>query len=135
MPFAIYKPGQGYWTRTCTAVGVGMLVLAGVVWLWQQMAVLGSQYVVFIRTGSAVALVAVFSLLTFWLLNKPNIVDFMIATEAEMRKVSWPTRRELVLSTWVVICGTFLMALFLFVIDLVFVYAFQLIGVLEKGVS
>ena len=33
---AIYKPGQGYWTRVMTAVGAGVLVLAGAAWLWAE---------------------------------------------------------------------------------------------------
>ena len=34
MALAIYKPGQGYWTRMLSAVGMGILVLAGAYWLW-----------------------------------------------------------------------------------------------------
>ena len=36
----------------------------------------------------SIYLVAMLGLVIFWLLNKPNIVDFMIATESEMRKVT-----------------------------------------------
>jgi preprotein translocase subunit SecE len=59
----------------------------------------------------------------------------MIATESEMRKVNWPSRRELVGSTWIVICGTLLMALVLLAIDVGFVSFFQWIGVLEHGAA
>jgi len=36
MPLGIYKPGQGYWVRTLSAVGAGLLVLAGAAWAWGQ---------------------------------------------------------------------------------------------------
>ena len=71
--------------------------------------------------------------LLWWVLNKPRVVDFMIATESEMRKVNWPTRREIIGSTWVVIGGTALMATLLFVVDISFAMLFRTIGVLEGG--
>ena len=41
--------------------------------------------------------------------RKPSqTVDFMIATEGEMKKVNWSTRREILGSTWVVIAVTML---------------------------
>ena len=36
MALAIYKPGQGYWTRVMSAVFGGVLVLAAAVWLYGQ---------------------------------------------------------------------------------------------------
>ncbi len=36
MSLGIYKPGQGYWTRVLTAVGLGVLCLTGIIWLWNQ---------------------------------------------------------------------------------------------------
>lgn len=36
MALGIYKPGQGYWMRVLTAVGVGALFLAAAVWGWKQ---------------------------------------------------------------------------------------------------
>jgi preprotein translocase subunit SecE len=133
--FEMYKPGQGYWTRVCTAIGAGVIVLAGVAWLWRELAILGTHYDLYIQSGMAVVIIGGTGILLLWLLNMPRIVDFMIATEAEMRKVSWPTRRELMLSTWVVICGTLLMAILLFIFDLFFIYAFTHISVLEKGIQ
>ncbi len=37
MALSIYKPGQGYYTRMLSAVGVGVIVLSGVAWLWEKM--------------------------------------------------------------------------------------------------
>lgn len=40
MSLGIYKPGQGYWTRVLTAVGLGVFCLTGIAWLWAQAAAL-----------------------------------------------------------------------------------------------
>ena len=69
----------------------------------------------------------------FVLFNKPKVVDFLIATEHEMKKVSWPTRKEIIGSTAVVICGTFAFSLLMFVIDFVFAWLFQAIRIIEIG--
>lgn len=132
--FSVYKPGQGYWTRTLSAVGGGTLVLAGVAWLWQQMEVI-RENTVYWQAAMAAAIVGFFGALLFYLLNKPRIADFMIATEAEMKKVSWPSRREIIGATAVVIFGTIFIALILFVIDIAFGWLFLQIGILEAGSS
>jgi len=46
--------------------------------------------------------------------------DFLIDTESEMRKVSWPTMREVVKSSTVVIVAIVILALYLFVVDIGF---------------
>ncbi|MEM9883567.1 MAG: preprotein translocase subunit SecE [Planctomycetota bacterium] len=131
MPLPIHKPGQGYWTRTLSAIGAGMLVLAGAAWLYAiSPGFLPEANEIYYRAGIAAAVILGFGLLIYWLLNKPNIVDFMIAVEAEMKKVNWPTKKEIVGSTWVVICGTFLIAALLFVIDIGFGFVFTQIGIL-----
>jgi preprotein translocase subunit SecE len=52
------------------------------------------------------------------LVNMPNFADFLIAVEAEMNKVSWPTRGELLRSSLVVIFCIFFLAAVLFGYDL-----------------
>ena len=56
----------------------------------------------------------------FWLLNKHKVADFMISAEGEMKKVSWSSRREIVVSTCVVIVVVVGMAILLGVTDLSF---------------
>jgi preprotein translocase subunit SecE len=63
------------------------------------------------------------------LVNIPQLADFLIAVEAEMNKVSWPSRGELVRSALVVILVIFLLAAVLFVFDLVWRSLFVFIGV------
>lgn len=132
MPLSIYKSGQGYWTRTLTAVGVGTLVLAGLAWLLTSFTI-GGEYQYYIQAGIVVVVIAFFAGLMWWLLNKPRIADFMIATELEMKKVAWPSRSDLVNFTIVVIVGTLFMAALLWVVDLGFASFFKAIGILDIG--
>jgi len=78
-----------------------------------------------------VGFLALFALLTFWITNKPGNVDFLIATDSEMKKVNWTTKGELMGSTRVVVLFLFFIAIFLSVVDLVFYELFHFIKVLE----
>jgi preprotein translocase subunit SecE len=122
MALPIYKSGQGYWTRMLSAIGAGTLVLAGALWLYLEIVprYIRGEYTLYYQAGIATAVIIGFGLLIYFLLNKPRIVDFMIAVEAEMKKVNWPSKKEIVGSTWVVICGTLLIAALLFVINIAF---------------
>ena len=78
--------------------------------------------------------IAFFGWLGYYLIGcKPKVVDFMIATEGEMKKVNWSTRREILGSTWVVIGLTLFIAMYCFGFDLIFNKFFQFIGVLDAG--
>jgi preprotein translocase SecE subunit len=76
-------------------------------------------------------------LVSLWLawriVNVPVFADFLIATEAELNKVSWTTQRRLVQDTIVVLVTVFLMAIFLFTMDQVWriVLSWEPIGVLK----
>lgn len=70
--------------------------------------------------------------LVYWLVGaKPETAEFLIATDGEMKKVNWSTRKEILGSTQVVIIWTFLIAGSLYLVDSVFAQFFQLIGVLQ----
>ncbi len=58
-------------------------------------------------------------------------VDFLIATDGEMKKVNWSTRKQIIDSTIVVVTACFLISAFLFIIDIAFRWFFQLIGVIQ----
>ena len=75
--------------------------------------------------------VVVGGLAWFFIYGHRGTGDFMIATEGEMKKVSWSSKEEVIGSTKVVILFTFMLALFLFVVDVVFQQAFKWIGVLK----
>jgi preprotein translocase subunit SecE len=67
-----------------------------------------------------VGLFVVLGLLIFSLVNKPTVADFMIAGEGEMKKVSWSSRKEIAVSTFIVIMVVIVMAVILYVTDLSF---------------
>jgi len=131
----IYKPGQGFYTRVGTAIGVGVLAVAGAVYLFSELGGVidpASPYALPIRYGVAVGFLLVMGLLTYWIVGlNPRTNDFFIATEGEMKKVSWSTWPEVVRSTKVVIVTVLLLGIFLFVVDLAFMMFFSWIGVLK----
>jgi len=63
--------------------------------------------------------------------TRPKSVEFLIATDGEMKKVNWSTRKTIVDSTWVVIGACFLISALLFLFDLAFSKFFKLIHVLQ----
>jgi preprotein translocase subunit SecE len=48
---------------------------------------------------------------------REKIVQFFHEVKAELKKVSWPTRKETIASTSVVLVIVFIIAFFLFVVD------------------
>ena len=56
--------------------------------------------------------------LAFRVVNLPVFADFLIATEAELNKVSWPTRKSVVQDTIVVLMTVFMLTVFLFLVDI-----------------
>jgi preprotein translocase SecE subunit len=62
-------------------------------------------------------LAAVAAWLSWRIVNYPAFADFLIATEAELNKVSWTTRKKLVQDTIVVLITVLLVAVYLFAMD------------------
>lgn len=71
--------------------------------------------------------------LSFRLVNLPRFADFLIAVEAEMNKVSWPTKAELICASLVVIFMIFFLAAILAMYDVIWLMLFRQIGVLHGG--
>ncbi|MHC4193214.1 MAG: preprotein translocase subunit SecE [Planctomycetota bacterium] len=123
MAFDIYKRGQGKYTRLCTAFGVAIIVGLGCWALYKRLEAtdLGLWTVTMVPAG----LFVVLGLLIFSLVNRPSIADFMIAAEGEMKKVSWSSRREIAVSTFIVIVVVIVMAVILGVADMGFRLFFE----------
>ena len=70
-------------------------------------------------------------------MNYPAFADFLIATEAEMNKVSWTTRKKLVQDTIVVLVTLFLMTVFLLAVDILWIkiLTWRPLSVLEVDTS
>ncbi len=64
---------------------------------------------------------------------RPGMVDFLISTDMEMKKVNWSSRKEILGSTWVVIGACVLIAGFLHGIDQGISWFFRAIGVLVNA--
>jgi len=232
MSFGIYKPGQGYWVRTMSAVFLGILFLVGAAWAWDQVESarlppraysfaipstageltvepgtvvrlerggLGGSYEeigtataeefvtasesvgssslivnnlvfdgdevslsqiqrlsvdvggsavsvlvtsptridliapLYLQAGAASLVILVGAIVIFWYAGMgKRTVDFLVATDGEMKKVNWSTKKEIIGSTQVVIVAAVLISLILFLIDIGFSNFFKLIGVLES---
>ena len=131
--FEIYKPGQGRNTRMWTAVGYGSLVSWFAYFLWKKFEIVDvGQYTQVVQVGAAVLALTVLGLLGYWALGlNKRINDFLIATEGEMKKVNWTSRKEIIGSTKVVIVVVIGMSVLLFVVDVFFMGFFTAIGVLK----
>jgi len=70
-----------------------------------------------VEIGIPLLLFAAGGWFAYRLVNLPRFADFLIAVEAEMAKVSWPTRSELVRSSIVVIVVILGLAVVLFGYD------------------
>lgn len=71
--------------------------------------------------------------LAWRVVNLPSFADFLIATEAELNKVSWTPRRRLVQDTIVVLVTTLLITFFLLFADLIWSQLLTRVGVLRTA--
>ena len=124
----IYKKGQGKYTRVVTAVSAIALAIIAAMALSNFLEAYVDSTI--IQFGVPSALVVAVGLFVLWVVNRPKSADFLIATEGEMKKVSWSSKKEIVGSTKVVIVTTLILAMILFVVDLVFVFLFRRLGLL-----
>lgn len=122
----IYKPGQGKYTRIGTFVGVVGAVSLGCFVLSRQLSGFG----IYVSYGIPTAMAAIAAAFMYWVVNRPNTADFLIATESEMKKVSWSSRKEISGSTKVVIITTAILAGVLFGVDLLLVFLFSSMGIM-----
>jgi preprotein translocase SecE subunit len=118
MVLDIYKRGQGKYTRLCSAFGAAIIAGLGCLRLYSKLQAtdIGLWAETMVPAGLFVGL----CLLIFWLVNKPTIAGFLIAAEGEMKKVSWSSKKEIAVSTFIVIVVVISMAFLLGVTDLGF---------------
>jgi preprotein translocase subunit SecE len=137
MALELYKKGQGYYTRMGTAIGSGLLVALGCYSLYQKLdgitpgKIITTNLKVWLQAGIPALVFLVFAWIVFKIVNSHKSADFMIATEGEMKKVSWSTKKEIISSTKIVIVTVLMMAALLAVVDIGFAKFFQIIGVLK----
>ena len=118
MVFDIYKRGQGKYTRLCSAFGIALIMGLGCLQLYKKLQ--AGDLGLWVETMVPAGLFVVLALLIFWLANKPSLANFMIAAESEMKKVSWSSRQEIAVSTFIVIVVVVIMAVLLGTTDIGF---------------
>ena len=109
----IYKPLQGKWARLYTGLALALIIVLGLYQLFEHL----SAYSILTRAGVVTAIGVVLGWITFRILQYPPFVEFLIATEAEMNKVSWTSREDLKRATIVVLVTVLVMTVYLFGVD------------------
>ncbi len=126
----IYKRSQGRITRQVTFAALVVAITLGFYRLYQTLyGSIGNQYF-----GISFWLPGILCLVSWWVsyrvVNMPGFADFLIAVEAEMNKVSWPTRNELFRASMVVLICIIVLALILFAYDIIWQTIFRAMGIL-----
>jgi len=125
--FEIYKKGQGGRARWIAAGGLGAMAAFGCYELQEYLS--GKDWAsagLNIAVGTLPVSVLVSALmfvacavLIALVINQPRFVDYLITSEIELRKVSWPTKDELKRQTVVVIVTLAFFGIVLLLTDLV----------------
>jgi preprotein translocase SecE subunit len=133
MASAIKKFGQGYWTRVMSVVGFGLLAVLGSIWLWRMLETVNVGFpAIYLASGVATLFLAIIGVAIWWFVGwNARSVDFLVATEGEMKKVNWSTKQELVGSTVVVIAVVIIISLFCWFFDFIFSTLFVWMKVLD----
>ena len=148
----VYKRNQGRLTRQVTVICLWFLIGLGCYTLSQQLLgdfvpgagvrfwftdkpafILDRWSSAAIRIGLPVLLAAIGGWIAYRMVNYPRFADFLVSVEAEMAKVSWPSKDELYRATIVVITTMFMLAAMLFIFDLVWQNFFSLIDVIRTS--
>jgi preprotein translocase SecE subunit len=129
-----YKASQGLRVRRGTILGILAVAGCGIYTMWIRNPLLGDWELTLPYTDGLVLpllpykkytlplLLALAALWFAWrVVNYPTFADFLIATEAEMNKVSWTTRKRLVQDTIVVLVTVVLLTFFLFIVDILWI--------------
>lgn len=146
---APYKRGQGLRVRRGTILGILILAGCGIYTLLQHNTLasgpLNWQLPVPFTEGRSLILLPDVALtvplllaaaslwLAYRVVHLPVFADFLIATEAELNKVSWTTRKRLVQDTIVVMVTVVLLTAFLFVVDQAWAFILTKVGVIQLG--
>jgi preprotein translocase subunit SecE len=122
----IYKRSQGRMTRQVTFAAVAIAIAMG---LWQLKETFAGKELA-LQFGLPTLLLVVGLWCAYRLVNVPGCADFLIAVEAEINKVSWPSRPELVRASMVVLVTIFSLAALLYFFDTFWHWLFQLLNII-----
>ena len=152
MSFDVYKKGQGVYSRIAVGIVLGILALFSSISLYNALIelpnVAENARVPLVDISLSWGLISAFLLFVFlgFLICifvaglgfgiKPlesggrKTVEFLIETQSELQKVSWPTRYELVGSTAVVIVSVVVIGIFILGVDWFVSEVMKYIGIL-----
>ena len=129
--FGLYKPNQGRIVRQVTFISIVIIACLSAFEIGKL------RFLSEMFTGSNYIFPFALGLIGVWfayrIVNYSKFADFLIAVEAEMNKVSWPSKQELWRASCVVIFVIFSMALALFLFDIIWTAVFEAIGIRYSG--
>jgi preprotein translocase subunit SecE len=129
MALELYKPEEATRSRGGLAVCTGALLLYGILSLYEWLGsfeamekdfsnrMFGDEFPLNARVLIAALLLLSCAISIYIGVNNQRAVEFLIATEAEMAKVAWPTKQEVFNNSLVVIIVTILIGIYLGVVD------------------
>ncbi len=137
--FGVYRKGQGVYSRTVVGIALGILALFASISLYNALIDLpnlgDNTKIPLVDIGLSWGLISGFALFIFlgFLIcifvigletrigpvdnSGKKTVEFLIETQGELQKVSWPTRYEIVGSTAVVIVSVIVIGIFILGVD------------------
>jgi preprotein translocase SecE subunit len=118
MGLSVYKPDQGKYTRLGSAFTLAVIVGLGCYRFYIMLT--GTDLGLWVETMIPAGLFVILSGLSFWLVNTAVVADFMIAAEGEVKKVSWSSRKEIAVSTFIVIMLVLIIGVLLGFADVMF---------------
>ena len=121
----LYKRSQGRLTRQVTWAALAIGIAMGA----YRLSVFLIEYGPMVQYLVPGVVLAVGLWIAFRLVNMPRFADFLIAVEAEVNKVSWPSKGELYRSTVVVLITIFALAGILFAYDFLWSLLLRTLGV------
>jgi preprotein translocase subunit SecE len=126
----LYKRSQGKVTRQVTFVAAAIVVALGTFRLLDWLSVMLDYALLSYLIAGTVLFLGCW--IAYRVVNYPQFADFLIAVEAEMAKVSWPNRAELIRSAIVVIVVIFVLASILFCYDIFWNWFFTKLQILQE---
>ena len=137
--FGVYRKGQGVYSRIVVGIALGILALFASISLYNALIdspnIGDNAKIPLVDIGLTWGLISAFALFAFlgFLIcifvigletgirpldsGGKKTVEFLIDTQGELQKVSWPTRYEIVGSTTVVIVSVIVIGIFILGID------------------
>lgn len=128
MALTTYKKTQGRPTRQVALC----VLIAALSWLLISIAgLIVTRHVGVGWLGICIAVVVVAGIISVALLNRPRWADFLISVQAEIDKVTWPSKGEVRKATIVVLILLVSMAVVIFLFDVIWQWVFKTIGFLQ----